>query len=52
MGHFAKVIDGGVAQVIVAEQEFIDTYDDGQPTALAWVADVDVQIAALQAQRV
>lgn len=33
MGHFAKVIDGGVAQVIVAEQKFIDTYDDGQPGA-------------------
>ena len=35
MGHFAKVIDGVVTQVIVAEQEFIDAYDDGQPGA--WV---------------
>lgn len=35
MGHYAKVIDGVVTQVIVAEQEFIDTYNDGQPGA--WV---------------
>lgn len=28
MGHFAQVIDGVVAQVIVAEQEFIDTLPD------------------------
>lgn len=35
MGHFAKVIDGVVTRVIVAEQDFIDTYDDGQPGA--WV---------------
>lgn len=35
MGHFAKVQDGVVTQVIVAEQEFIDAYDDGQPGA--WV---------------
>ena len=28
MGHFAKVIDGVVANVIVAEQDFIDTLPD------------------------
>lgn len=28
MGHFAQVIDGVVAQVIVAEQEFIDALPD------------------------
>tara|TARA_R110000803_G_scaffold105544_1_gene173774 strand:+ start:281 stop:658 length:378 start_codon:yes stop_codon:yes gene_type:complete len=27
MSHFAKVVDGKVTQVIVAEQEFIDTLD-------------------------
>ena len=31
MSHFAKVVDGIVTTVIVAEQEFIDTYDDGIP---------------------
>ena len=31
MSHFAKVVDGIVTNVIVAEQEFIDTYDDGIP---------------------
>jgi hypothetical protein len=31
MAHFAKVVDGLVINVIVAEQEFIDTYDDGIP---------------------
>lgn len=35
MGHFAKVIDGVVDQVIVAEPEFIESYDDGVPGA--WV---------------
>ena len=29
MSHFAKVVDGIVINVIVAEQEFIDTYEDG-----------------------
>ena len=29
MSHFAKVVDGIVTNVIVAEQEFIDTYEDG-----------------------
>ena len=29
MSHFAKVVDGIVTNVLVAEQEFIDTYDDG-----------------------
>jgi hypothetical protein len=33
MSHFAKVIDGIVEQVIVAEQDFIDT----MPDASAWV---------------
>lgn len=28
MSHFAKVIDGVVAQVLVAEQDFIDTLPD------------------------
>ena len=31
MSHFAKVVDGIVTNVLVAEQEFIDTYDDGIP---------------------
>ena len=31
MSHFAKVVDGIVSQVIVAEQEFIDTYVDSSP---------------------
>lgn len=31
MAHFAKVINGMVTRVIVAEQEFIDNYDDGAP---------------------
>ena len=31
MSHFAKVVDGIVTDVIVAEQEFIDIYDDGIP---------------------
>jgi len=30
MAHFAKVKDGIVQQVIVAEQEFIDSYVDGE----------------------
>ena len=28
MGHFAKVVDGKVVQVIVAESEFFDTFVD------------------------
>jgi len=28
MSHFAKVVDGKVMQVIVAEQEIIDTFSD------------------------
>ena len=28
MGHFAKVVDGKVTQVIVAEKEFFDTFVD------------------------
>ena len=31
MAHFAKVTDGIVTTVIVAEQEFIDSYQDGKP---------------------
>jgi len=31
MGHFAKVCDGKVVQVIVAEQEFFDTFVDSTP---------------------
>jgi hypothetical protein len=35
MGHFAKVVDGKVTQVIVAEPEFFDTFVDSSPGA--WV---------------
>ena len=31
MGHYAKIVDGIVTNVIVAEQDFIDSYDDGIP---------------------
>ena len=31
MAHFAKVLDGKVVQVIVAEQEFFDTFVDSSP---------------------
>lgn len=31
MGHFAKVINGIVTQVIVAEPEFFDTFIDSSP---------------------
>jgi hypothetical protein len=31
MGHFAKVVDGKVTQVIVAELEFFDTFVDTSP---------------------
>lgn len=31
MGHFAKVVDGFVTQVIVAEPEFFDTFVDSSP---------------------
>jgi len=31
MGHFAKVIDRKVVQVIVAEPEFFDTFVDSSP---------------------
>jgi hypothetical protein len=31
MGHFAKVVDGKVTQVIVAEPEFFDTFIDSSP---------------------
>ena len=31
MGHFAKVVDGTVIQVIVAEPEFFSTFIDSSP---------------------
>jgi len=31
MGHFAKVLNGTVTQVIVAEPEFFDTFVDSSP---------------------
>lgn len=31
MAHFAKVVDGKVSQVIVAEPEFFDTFVDSSP---------------------
>ena len=31
MAHFAKVVDGKVTQVIVAEKEFFDTFVDSSP---------------------
>jgi len=31
MSHFAKVVDGKVTQVIVAEKEFFDTFIDSTP---------------------
>ena len=31
MAHFAKVVDGVVTQVIVAEPEFFDTFVDSSP---------------------
>ena len=35
MSHFAKVVDGKVTQVIVAEQEFFNTFVDSSPGA--WI---------------
>jgi hypothetical protein len=35
MGHFAKVVDGKVTQVIVAEPEFFDAFVDSSPGA--WI---------------
>ena len=35
MSHFAKIVDGKVTQVIVAEPEFFDTFVDSSPGA--WV---------------
>jgi hypothetical protein len=35
MSHFAKVVDGKVTQVIVAEAEFFDTFVDTSPGA--WI---------------
>ena len=31
MSHFAKVLDGKVIQIIVAEKEFFDTFVDSSP---------------------
>lgn len=31
MAHFAKVVDGKVTQVIVAEQDFFDSFVDSSP---------------------
>ena len=31
MAHYAKVKDGKVLSVLVAEQDFVNTYDDGIP---------------------
>jgi len=31
MSHYAKVVDGKVTQVIVAEKEFFDTFVDNSP---------------------
>jgi hypothetical protein len=36
MGHFAKVVDGKVAQVIVAEPKFFETFVDSSPGT--WLA--------------
>jgi hypothetical protein len=36
MGHFAKVVNGKVTQVIVAEPEFFDTFVDSSPGT--WLA--------------
>ena len=35
MSHYAKVVDGKVTQVIVAEAEFFDTFVDTSPGA--WI---------------
>lgn len=35
MAHFAKVVDGKVTQVIVAEPDFFDTFVDSSPGA--WI---------------
>jgi hypothetical protein len=35
MSHFAKIVDGKVTQVIVAEPEFFDTFVDSSPGA--WI---------------
>ena len=35
MGHFAKVVDSKVVQVIVAEPDFFDTFVDSSPGA--WI---------------
>jgi len=39
MSHFAKVLDGKVVQVIVAEKEFFDTFVDS--SAGTWLQTSD-----------
>lgn len=31
MSHFARVVDGIVTKIIVAEQDYINNYNDGEP---------------------
>ena len=31
MGHYAKIVDNKVVKVIVATQDFIENYNDGEP---------------------
>ena len=42
MGHFAKVVDGYVTQVIVAEPEFFDTFVDSSPDYYHFVVQAPV----------
>jgi len=37
MSHFAKVVDGKVTKVIVAEKEFFDTYEDFDLPKGEWI---------------
>ena len=37
MGHFAKVIGDKVVRIIVAEQDFIDNYNDGLNDGGVWI---------------
>jgi hypothetical protein len=37
MSHFAKIINGSVIQVIVAEQDFIDIISKNEPEEVSWV---------------
>jgi len=31
MGHYAKIVNGKVVKIIVAKQDFISNYNDGEP---------------------